>query len=66
MIVSQMFAIGLGCCNACKLAFPFQVGFETYDRAIRTFLDILGISSPEELRSITHGHVIAFKKFLGS
>jgi len=37
---------------------------ETYDRAIRNFLNFLGISSPEELRAITHAHVIAFKNFL--
>lgn len=36
----------------------------TYDKAIHTFLSFIGISSPEELREINHGHVIAFKKFL--
>jgi len=47
-----------------KANFNSDNSVDTYDRAIRTFLDFLGISSPEELRSITHGHVIAFKKFL--
>lgn len=36
----------------------------TYDKAIHSFLSFIGISSPEELREINHGHVIAFKKFL--
>jgi hypothetical protein len=47
-----------------KANFNSDNSVDTYDRAIRTFLDFLGISSPEELRSITHGHVIAFKNFL--
>lgn len=47
-----------------KANFNSDNSVDTYDRAIRTFLDFLGISSPEELRTITHGHVIAFKKSL--
>lgn len=39
---------------------------ETYDTAIKSFLTFLGISSPEELRRVDHGHVIAFKNFLQS
>ncbi len=38
--------------------------FETYDKAIHSFLSFIGISSSEELRQINHGHVIAFKKFM--
>lgn len=37
---------------------------DTYDHAIRSFLEFLKISSPDELRSLTHAHVIAFKRHL--
>lgn len=47
-----------------KANFNSDNSVDTYDKAIKIFLDFLGISSPEELRAITHGHVIAFKKFL--
>ena len=47
-----------------KANFNSNNSVDTYDKAIKIFLDFLGISSPEELRVITHGHVIAFKKFL--
>lgn len=36
----------------------------TYDKAIQNFLGFLGVTTPEQLREVTHGHVIAFKKHL--
>ena len=47
-----------------KANFNSANSIETYDKAIHSFLSFIGISSPEELREINHGHVIAFKKFL--
>lgn len=47
-----------------KANFNSNNSIETYDKAIHSFLSFIGISSPEELREINHGHVIAFKKFL--
>lgn len=47
-----------------KANFNSNNSVATYDRAIQAFLGFLGISSPEELRTVTHGHVIAFKRFL--
>ena len=44
--------------------FNSENSIETYDIAIRTFLEFLGVGSPEELRAVTHAHVIAFKKYL--
>ncbi|WP_242637431.1 tyrosine-type recombinase/integrase [Desulfobacter hydrogenophilus] len=47
-----------------KANFNSDNSIETYDKAIHSFLAFIGVSSPEELRDIHHGHVIAFKKFL--
>ncbi|MBU1342611.1 MAG: tyrosine-type recombinase/integrase [Proteobacteria bacterium] len=47
-----------------KANFNSNNSIETYDKAIHSFLSFIGISSPEELREINHGHVIAFKKYL--
>lgn len=47
-----------------KANFNSDNSIETYDKAIHSFLSFIGISSPQELREINHGHVIAFKKFL--
>ncbi|MCF6245880.1 MAG: tyrosine-type recombinase/integrase [Desulfobacula sp.] len=33
---------------------------------MHSFLSFIGVSSPQELREINHGHVIAFKKYLQS
>lgn len=47
-----------------KATFNSDNSIETYDQAIRSFLLFIGVSSPEELRKVEHGHVIAFKKYL--
>lgn len=47
-----------------KANFNSANSIETYDKAIHSFLSFIGISSPEKLREIDHGHVIAFKKFM--
>jgi len=47
-----------------KANFNSDNSVATYDKAIRVFSGFLGISFPEELRELTHAHVIAFKKFL--
>ncbi len=49
-----------------KANFNSDNSIETYDKAIRSFLSFIGVSSPDELREINHGHVIAFKKFMQS
>jgi site-specific recombinase XerD len=36
----------------------------TYDDAIQQFMQFLQINTPEELRQVTHAHVIAFKQHL--
>lgn len=47
-----------------KADFNANNSVATYDKAIRLFLEYLGASSPDELRAVTHAHVIAFKKEL--
>lgn len=47
-----------------KANFNSDNSIETYDKAIHSFLSFIGVSSPEELRDVEHGHVIAFKKYL--
>ncbi len=49
-----------------KANFNSANSIETYGNAIHSFLIYLGVSSPEELREINHGHVIAFKKHMQS
>lgn len=49
-----------------KANFNSMNSIETYSRAIQQFLKFLEISTPQELRSITHAHVIAFKQHLQS
>ena len=47
-----------------KANFNSDNSIETYDKAIYSFLSFIGVSAPEQLRDIEHGHVIAFKKYL--
>lgn len=47
-----------------KANFNSDNSIETYDKAIHSFLSFIGVSAPEELRDVGHGHVIAFKKYL--
>ncbi|NDY71869.1 hypothetical protein DO021_07350 [Desulfobacter hydrogenophilus] len=47
-----------------KANFNSDNSIETYDKAIHSFLSFIGVSAPEQLRDVEHGHVIAFKKYL--